>query len=275
VRPLLGTLVEIRVRGDSPSAAQAVERAFKVVERVHGLMSAHDPRSDVSRINRSEAGSAISVDPWTCEVLRRAKEVHKMTGGLFDCAVAPLLAESGYLPRSEYGNGKCGTLADLEVSSGCSVRMRRKVGFTLDGIAKGDAVDRAVEELLGSGVVAGVVNAGGDLRAFGEEFEPIHVRHPGSPGKLLAIGAVKNAAVASSAAYFSRTEFRGCAVSPIVDPRTMTLCNPDYGVTVLADDCMTADALTKPLLIDPARGPAIAAKLGAKAILIDACGTIQ
>jgi len=276
-RPLLGTIVDIHVPDDTAAAGSAVEAAFSAIERVHRLMSAHDPLSDVFRINRSAPGCWIEVDPWTYEVLSRAKEVHEATEGLFDCAVAHVLAGVGYLPgvAREVAEDSFGSLADIELHSSCGLRLRRRLEITLDGIAKGYAVDRAVSVLRSSGVAAGVVNAGGDLRVFGEEFEPIHVRHPASPEKLLALGHVKDAAVASSSACFSRIKLRGQSISPIVDPQTMRLCNPEFGATVVAGDCMTADALTKPLLIDPERARTMVGRLGAKAILVDSSGAIR
>src|SRR5205814_212933 len=75
------------------------------------------------------------------------------------------------------------------------------------GIAKGFAVDRAVEALQSAGIPAGVVNAGGDLRLFGEVGEDVYVRPPQCPDRLIYIGQVKNAAVATSAALL------------LVDPR--------------------------------------------------------
>jgi thiamine biosynthesis lipoprotein len=276
-RPLLGTIVDIRIPHDGAVAESAVEAAFAAIGRVHRLMSAHDPLSDVSRINRSAPGYWIDVDPWTYAVLSRAKDVQEATEGLFDCAVARVLVESGYLPGlgQEVPEHGLGGPDDIELRSGCSLRLRRRLRITLDGIAKGFAVDQAVDVLRSSGVAAGVVNAGGDLRVFGEGFEPIHIRHPASPGKLLAIGHVKDAAVASSSACFSRVRFRGHCMSPIVDPQTMMLCNPEIGVTVVAGDCTTADALTKPLLIDPERARPMVARLGARAILVDSSGAIR
>src|SRR5258706_1044712 len=85
-RPLLGTLVEIRLR-DAPIASVAFERAFAAVERVHRCMSRQEADSDVARINRAPAGARIAVDAWTQGVLQRAKELHAETGGLFGCTV--------------------------------------------------------------------------------------------------------------------------------------------------------------------------------------------
>ena len=230
-RPLLGTLVEIRLPRE---AAGAIEGGFEALERVHRLMSRQDPESDVSRINAAPAGSVIAIDPWTMAVLQRAKEIHALTDGLFHWEQLEMLESS--------------------------VHVKRPVHLTLDGIAKGYAVDRAVDALRCAGADCGVVNAGGDLRVFGKQPEPIYVRHPRSPGKLVHIGKVTEAAVASSGAYFSAAEF--------FDPRTRKVVKPTYGITVIAPDCTTADALTKPCLLEPKGSKVIAARFGALALVM-------
>ena len=243
-RPLLGTLVEIRLR-DAQTGSPAFDRAFAAVERVHRCMSRQEAGSDVARINRAPAGASVQVDAWTRDVLQRAKELHAATDGLFDCAAA-LETE--------------GSLEDIELGPDCGLRLRRPVTLTLDGIAKGYAVDRAVEALREAGVTSGSVNAGGDLRVFGSEAQPIHVRHPASPGSLIAIGAAAEAAVATSARYFSN--------SSLVDPRTRRAAITGWSATVIAADCTTADALTKPCLLERERANRLAAACGAQAILL-------
>ncbi|HKQ28301.1 MAG TPA: FAD:protein FMN transferase [Burkholderiales bacterium] len=228
-RPLLGTLVEIRISADCADPAVAIGEAFSTVERVHQLMSAQDPESDVSRINRAADATALRIDPWTSQVLARAKAIHAATEGLFDCAVAAQVCAQGS-------------------------------SITLDGIAKGYAVDRAVESLRASGVPWGVVNAGGDLRLFGERAHTVHVRDPRSPGEFLRLGPLCEVAVASSAAYFEN--------SALVDPRRRKICEPVCGVTVIANDCATADALTKPCLLEPNRAHEFARALDAHAMVI-------
>jgi thiamine biosynthesis lipoprotein len=223
----------------------AFERAFAAIDRVQQHMSRQDPASDVARINRAAAGARLSVDAWTWQVLRRAKELREASGGLFDCAAAV---------------GAEASLEDLQLEDGNRVRLRRPMAITLDGIAKGYAVDRAVEALQAAGASAGSVNAGGDLRVFGDEPRPIHVRHPASPAILIAIGAATEAAVATSARYFSN--------SSLVDPRTMQPSITDWSATVIAADCTTADALTKPCLLERGHAERLAAACGARAILI-------
>ena len=66
-RPLLGTLVEIT--GDR---IEHLEAGFAAIERVHGLMSAHLPDSELSRLNRDGARAPVPLSAWTAAVLARA-----------------------------------------------------------------------------------------------------------------------------------------------------------------------------------------------------------
>ena len=87
-RPYLGTFVEIGAEGADPAAVErGIDAAFAAVARVHRLMSFHDPRSDVSRINREAFPKAVTVDPWTWQVLKTAQELARESSGAFDIAV--------------------------------------------------------------------------------------------------------------------------------------------------------------------------------------------
>lgn len=249
-RPCLGTYVEIRL-GEGASDA-ALSTAFAHIERVQRCMSVFNPDSDVSRINRLHPGETIQVDPWTHEVLTLACEVHRASGGLFDCGVAPHLARWGMLP-SAVAAVSASSIANLEMRAGHRVRSRAPVQIDLGGIAKGYAVDQAVTALQTAGVKGGVVNAGGDLRMFGEAEEDIWLRDPAEPEHLRHAGTLRDGACATSATYYSRRSVDGHEVSALVDPRTGTAVNARQSYTVVAPRCAVADALTKVLAL--ARDP--------------------
>src|SRR5215510_6543589 len=127
-RPLLGTFVEIAVAHAAPDVMEAaVEDAFDAIARVHRRMSFHDPASDVSRLNTHAAAGAVTVDPWTFEVLEAAVELHRRSAGVFDVGVAPVMQKVGLLPgsRSARPPGPLATDDDLiELLPGHRVRFR-------------------------------------------------------------------------------------------------------------------------------------------------------
>ncbi len=267
-RPLLGTLVEIAARG--PGATAAVERAFQAVEQVQRRMSYHDPGSDVSRINREAVRREVAVSPHTFRVLQAAREFSRASDGLFDITVAGTLVTLGFLPRHAdrpyvYGHGDW---RHVELLPGDRVRLARPVGIDLGGIAKGYAVDRAIEVLRSHGMHAGRVNAGGDLRVFGAPTRPLHVRRPAAPTKLLPLVEMGDGAAATSADYFSARRVRGRWATPLIDPRTRASSARGRSVTVLAPDCLTADALTKVVHADPRRALDVLVRFAARALML-------
>lgn len=271
-RPLLGTLVEVRLTAPTPAkAARALQAAFAAIERVQALMSFHDPASELSRLNRDGAVRSVRVHSWLHTILRRAQELHAATGGLFDIAVAPALVRNGWLPR--IGSGRAAaraTTADIVLLTGNRVRFRRPLLIDLGGIAKGFAVDRAVTALRRAGATAGIVNAGGDLRVFGPRAEPVHVRLPESPGELIPLGNLRNTAIATSAHYYAQRRVQGALCAPIFHPIHRRFAPEARSVSVQVRDCWLADALCKVVwLAGPDARPVLESH-GARARVLEA-----
>ena len=267
-QPWLGTYIEIAAQAlDTVTLEGAIQAAFAAVARVHRLMSFHDPASDVSRLNQRAVRAPVAVDAWTHAVLGEAQRLHRLSGGVFDVAVAPSLIAWGFLPRGANAPDH-GSTADLELMTKQRVRFHRPLAIDLGGIAKGFAVDRAVEALQAAGACGGSVNAGGDLRVFGPQPEPLRVRHSRHLANCIVVGELRNEAAATSAAYFTRRRHAGHWVSPILDPRTARPWLDRTSVTVIAPACLSADALTKVVALAPDRAPAILTRYGARAVVI-------
>jgi len=266
-RPLLGTLVEIGACG--PDASAAIEAAFMTVREVHRLMSFHEADSDVSRINQAAAGLEVCVDPHTHRVLRFARRMSAASRGIFDVTIADVLVRHGFLPpvAPRVTHAVEATWADLDVLDGSRVCWSTPGCIDLGGVAKGYAVDVAIEVLHTYGSAAGIVNAGGDLRMFGAP-QPVHVRLPESPGSLVALGHFNDCALATSGSYFSGRGARGSRHEPLVSRDRRICAAMRESATVVAQDCMTADALTKVVRLAPGLAPELLGRFDAEAIII-------
>jgi len=252
-RALLGTFVEIAgAGGGADDLGRAFDAAFAVVARVHRLMSFHDQESDLSRLNRAPGDSAVRVHPWTYQVLQTALELHRDSAGLFDVAVAPAQQHLGVLPRRGRG-----------------------AAIDLGGIAKGFAVDRALEVLREHGLAPGLVNAGGDLAAFGAPPEWVHIRHPANPRRLLAQVEIADAALASSGRLFDPLQFADVGHCAVIDPRSGAQVCAIAGATVRAPSCMIADALTKVVMIAGEAAASLLTHYRASALLVFQSGEIR
>jgi len=262
-RPLLGTFVEIEAGGAPPAAVDAaIDAAFRAVSLVHALMSFHQPGSDVGRLNREAGIRPVTVHPWTHAVLRAAVELGRASAGVFDVAVAPVLQRMGRLPGPADGPRSFPAAHDpagsVELLASRRVRFRRPdASVDLGGIAKGFAVDRALDTLRQHGMARGLVNAGGDLAAFGA-VELVAIRDPRHPARTLGRVAVQDEALASS----------GGGDAAIIDPRRAAVAAEIRGVTVRAPSCLLADALTKIVAIMGEDATPMLARYGASALFV-------
>ena len=240
-KPLLGTMVSIAA--DAPAAA--FDAAFAAIARVHERMSAQHADSDIGRINREGHLHPVAVDPWTLDVLRLARCVSESTDGAFDI-VWP-------------GTGARHTDVILD---GGAVRLKRPAKLDVSGIAKGFAVDVAVEMLQSHGARRGSINAGGDLRSFGPEPAPVAVRVPQGS---LPLPVLPYAAYATSSGEFG---------ARLYDPRSGVAAAFEWSVTVAATTCAIADALTKAVaLLGPL--PRLLAAVDATAFAVDPLGHLH
>ena len=258
MRPVLGTFVEVGGHGGSGLLEGAVEAAYVALQQIHDLASFQEPDSQLSRLNR-QPGDFLALHPLLILMLRLADGMGRRSQGLFDCAVGGRLVREGVLP--DHG-GPIPVLVggpDDLVFRGREVCLRRPIRITLDGLAKGFAVDRAIMALRAHGLSAGWVNAGGDLRVFGDVRLPIQRRE--ANGALTELGLLHDAAMASSATCLSGDgmadgRFPGRIVAAGVVPAAAVW-------TVLARKAWRADALTKVAALAPAQERmALVASLG-------------
>ena len=234
-RPLLGTLVEVGVRAGGGDNA-ALEAAFAAVLEAQRHMSRFDPASDVSRFHRLECGHSLSVHPMTREVLATASELHAATEGAFDISL-------GTAPQGWHLEG---TILR---------KLSAQVRLDLGGIAKGHAVDLAVQALIDGACTAGWVNAGGDLRAFGDLVLPVQLRDEGSGG-VRPFAWMQDGALATSC--FDPASRSRLAAGPRAGHRSAH-------VSVCAPRCLWADALTKVVALSANPSHPLLARYGATA----------
>ncbi|MES1196198.1 MAG: FAD:protein FMN transferase [Steroidobacter sp.] len=149
MRPMMGTFCIIEV-ANAGSLNDGINEAFVAMQTVSDLMHPING-TDLSRINNSVA-QVIEIDDLTWQVLQLAKHVNECSDGVFD----PCLPSHA------------GCMRDVELLSDNQVICHVPAMIDLGGIAKGFAVDCAVNALIKSGYSCGLVNAGGDVRVFGE-----------------------------------------------------------------------------------------------------------
>ncbi len=248
----------VAVKGPTPEISnQAIDAAFEAVVKVQTLMSAHEPTSDVGRLAKQPAFEPMRVDPWTHEVLSLGEKISWWSGGVFDVTIGGKLAQKGFLPESGLrpsdGFFTRARYTDIELLPDSRVVLKAPCRVDLGGIAKGFAVDRALEaalKVVGDGDA--VINAGGDLRVKTRKPQEIWLRDPFQADRFWPGGISKEGAFASSGGREALRESREGSATPLAAPGAGRFEKVLPGVTVAAGECALADALTKVVLLAPA-----------------------
>lgn len=289
---IMGTFAHvIAVAEDSGTAKKCVRAALDEIRKVDDLMSDYKSDSEISRVNREADERAVKVSKSTYEVLQRSVEFSEMTGGAFDITVGPLVAlfrnakENKVAPSEEQiaqARSKVG-FEKLKLDSENKTVQFSDNGMLLDlgGIAKGYAIDKAIEAAQRSGAIGAMVDIGGDVRCFGlppkgKDHWLIGLQDPNSAiqgiggGELQLVLKVTNAAVATSGDYQQFVFIEGKRYSHIMDRGTGTSAEGLSSVTIIADNATDADALaTSVSVMGAEKGLALIEKLpNTEAILI-------
>ncbi len=253
---IMGTVVEITV---IPANEEAIKEAFDAIRKVDQLMSTYKPESEVSILNR-QGENQLSLQ--TTEIIQEAIKFSEMTEGAFDITCRPLINLWKRAKQEE----KIPTLQEIEEAKNL-VSYKKialegdlaefgQLGMEIDlgGIAKGWAVDKAIQALRKREVKAALVNAGGDLYALGrrglwKKWE-VGIQHPRDQEKILTTIEVSDSGVATSGDYRRYFMLEERRFSHIVDPRTgETVEEVPMSVTVVAPDATTADALATGIFV--------------------------
>ena len=191
-------------------------------------------------------------------------------------------AENSSPPRCGEGSGMAGARGSTALPEtvgllpdNCVRFAHRGVKIDLGGIAKGFAVDRAIEALHCHDVTDGFVSAGGDLAAFGTRQHAIDIRDPRRPDRAMCRVVLSNTALASSAGQFDPLRSDLPSGSAVIDPLTGRPSHAIRGATTCAPSCVIADALTKVVMnVGEAAAP-ILEHHGASALFVSAQGDVH
>jgi FAD:protein FMN transferase len=236
LRVAMGTWISIEAAAPAESVARAgIEAAYRAIADVAQRMHPRREGSEIARLNSAALHTRIPVAHSTWRVLQLAQAVHRLCDGAFD----PCLPS------------RPGRLADLALSApettSRSAWCRVPLALDLGGIAKGHAIDRAIEALRRAGCVHGLVNAGGDLRVYGQSAS-ILLRGADRTCEPLTLN---NAALAVTDLDVDARQRPAEHQGYYCHPRA-TRPAPRYAA-VVAPSADVADALTKCVLFADAR----------------------
>jgi thiamine biosynthesis lipoprotein len=245
-------------------------------------MSGYHKGGDIYRINVAPSGRAVRVLPQVIDILIKAQHFSEITEGAFDITAGPLIELWGFhFKKSLSKEPSAAVIAEAKSKTGyknliidkTSGTVTKKIdGLTIDlsAIAKGRAVDMVAEALEGENLYNYMVEVGGEVRAAGLNRKGkawrIGIEQPDDSGqiRIAEVVSLSGRSLATSGDYRSFYMINGRRFSHTIDPHTGRPVTHDLAsVSVVADNCMTADALATGLtVLGIEKGMAFARKEG-------------
>jgi FAD:protein FMN transferase len=233
LRPALGTWVTIEATAATGQGAlRGLEAAYLAISELGRVLHPERQGSDLARIRDAAPQTQVPVGVRTWQLLRLARRVHRLSDGVFDPCLPGRPGRLSDLTLSPPGGASCPWV-------GCQVPLALDLG----GIAKGYAIDIAIEALRAAGCCSGLVNAGGDLRVYGRT-EPVLLRYSDGTCALVTLTDQALAVSDLDVDVAQRpAEHRGYYL------RSGTPCPIRRYAAVVAASAAVADALTKCVLL--------------------------
>ena len=240
----------------------SVDSIFRVIDR---SMSLWDSTSVISFLNANRPG--IRADAHFTKVFRKAWEVSEQTEGYFDCTVGPLVKAWGFSfkkglvpPDSAQVDNLLQRIGyqKVQLQEGKLIEQNPNTEIDFNAIAQGYTVDVLADFLKNKGVRNYLVEVGGEVRTLGRNErgevwrigidKPVDNAEAGRP--LQAVVSLKDKSLATSGSYRKFVERDGQRFSHAIDPHTgFPITHNLLSISVLADDCMTADAYATAFLV--------------------------
>ena len=265
-RVVMGTFVRIIAVADNKNIARkSIEAGFEKIKMVDDLMSTYKPESEISAVNNNAFQNPVKISQPFMDVLLKSIEYSKLTDGAFDVTVGPIeklwrdAEKAEKLPTAEQieqTKAKVGYEKLIIDVNNMTVKFATEaMQIDLGGIAKGYAVDLAIEAMQAAGAVGAMVDAGGNIRCWGQcqpgkdkwvvgLQNPTKADQSGLMSSVMLVLKLDNMAVATSGDYQRFEIIEGKKFNHIIDPNKGEGIEGLCSVTIICDNATDADALS-------------------------------
>lgn len=265
-KQMMGTEFEITaIHTSIDTCRKAMYNAFREIERIEKMASNYKDTTEISYVNRNAAISPVKVSIELFKLISRSLEYSNIYNGYFDVTVGPItdywgfnsnhplktLPDSNLIKRLEDFVGY--NYIMLSLNDTTISFLKEGIKIDLGGIAKGYALDKAVEILHSSGVTNFLLNGGGDIYAGGrksaERKWEVGIKDPRNNQKIVERIEIENCAVLTSGDYERYSIINGIRYHHIFDPKTGFPARGCESATVICNNCETGVVLSKILFI--------------------------
>ncbi len=260
----MGSRFDITVIAENNAKANLyIDEAVAEISRIEKLISSWDPNSQTSLININAGINPVQVDKELFDLIERSLQISRLTDGAFDISYASMdriwkfdgsmktMPSEERIKSSVEKVGYNKILLDKENVTVFLKNKGMKIGF--GAIGKGYAADKAKDLLKSKGVLAGIINASGDMNTWGKqpngELWKVAIKNPLNKNKVFTMFPVYEKALVTSGNYEKYVTFNGKRYSHIIDPRTGYPSSGIVSVSVLSPSAELADALATSIFV--------------------------
>lgn len=261
---LMGSRFDITVvAGSKNQGDEYIDLAVHEISRIEKLISEWDSLSETSEVIRNAGIKAVKVDKELYDLIGRCIKISELTDGAFDISYASMdriwkydgsmkrLPTEEEVMQSVEKVGYKNIVLDPQNGTVFLTKPGMRIGF--GAIGKGYAADMAEQLLISKGVVAGIMNASGDLSTWGTQPDGspwmVGITNPLNKDKVFSWFPLDNNAVVTSGNYEKYVEFNGKRYTHIIDPRTGWPVSGLTSATIFAPKAELADALATSVFV--------------------------
>ncbi|WP_285652022.1 FAD:protein FMN transferase [Allomuricauda sp. NBRC 101325] len=261
---LMGSRFDLTVVAKNQAEGdEYMDMAVAEISRIEKLISSWDPNSQTSEINKKAGVAPVQVDPELYQLIERALKISKLTQGAFDISYASMdriwkfdgsvmeMPSEEAIKQSVSKVGFEKIVLDPQYRTVFLMDEGMKIGF--GAIGKGYAADMAKALLIKNGVTAGIINASGDLNAWGTQPDgkdwTVAIVNPLNKDKVFSWLPIKDQAVVTSGNYEKFIMLNGERYTHIIDPRTGYPSKGVRSATIFTKNAELADALATSLFV--------------------------
>lgn len=260
----MGSNFEITVVAKNENIANNfINDAINEIIRIEKLISSWDKNSQTSEINSNAGLKPVKIDYELFHLIERSIHISKMTDGAFDISFASIdkiwdfnkkmskIPSEEDIKKSIEKIGYQNIILKKQDTTVYLAKKGMKIGF--GAIGKGYAADKAKKLLQNKGVKSGIINASGDINAWGKQpngaYWMVAITNPLNKMKAYSWLPVKNSAVVTSGNYEKFITLDGIKFSHIINPLTGYPVKGIVSVTVFANSAELADALATSVFV--------------------------
>jgi len=262
---LMGNRFEISVVGDNAFLAEShIDSAVAEISRIEKLLTTFSDDSQTNNINRNAGIKPVKVDEEVFNLVARSLRISAITQGAFDISYGSIDKSlwnfdinMQQLPDAETARRSVRLIDYRNIildDTNSTIFLKEKgmrIGF--GGIGKGYAAEQAKHLLKQRGVQSGVVNASGDLTAWGVQPNgqkwTVGIVNPDLSNEVFSYLTITDMAVATSGNYEKFVVIDGKKYSHTINPRTGLPVSGIKSVTIITTNAEIADAMATPVTI--------------------------